>query len=173
MINAGLATAEEDYYRSALYDTRVFRWSCEQSLRNLEIETIDIFFLHNPETQLGYVDQETFYERIEAAFEIFETLRSEKKIVSYGVAAWNGFLYEEDHTEYLSLAKMVEIARRVGGENHGFKYLQSPFNLAKPHAYGYANQQCEDNLYYPIMHACAMYGITFLGIFAAAAEKSL
>lgn len=163
VIKAGLATADEVIIDQHCMSPEFLRWSCEQSLRNLEIDTIDIYYLHNPETQLGYVDRESFYKRIEAAFEMLETLRSEKKIVSYGIAAWNGFLYEADHTEYLSLAKMVEIARRVGGENHGFKYIQSPFNLAKPHAYGYANQQCEDNLYYPIMHACAMYGITFLG----------
>jgi len=138
------------------------RWSCEQSLKNLGVETIDIFFLHNPETQLGYVNRDLFYSRIEAAFELFETLRSEGKIVAYGIASWNGFLYEEEHTEYISLEKVMEIARRIGGENHGFKYLQSPFNMAKPHAYGYANQRCEDGMYYPLMHACARFGLSYL-----------
>ena len=118
--------------------------------------------MHNPETQLGYIDHETFYGRIEAAFELFETLRSEGKIVQYGIASWNGFLYEEDHTEYLSLAQVVAIAQRVGGDNHGFKYLQSPFNMAKPHAYGYANQRCNDGKYYPLMHACDHFGLTML-----------
>ncbi len=127
------------------------------------LKTIDIFFLHNPETQLGYVDQEMFYGRIEAAFKLFEELRLEGKIVAYGIAAWNGFLYEEDHTEYISLMKVMEIARRVGGENHGFKYLQSPFNLAKPHAYSYANQQCEDGHYYPLMRACAEFDLSLFG----------
>jgi len=163
IINAGLANAEEIVIDQHCMTPAYLRWSCEQSLRNLEMECIDIFYLHNPETQLGYIDHETFYARIEAAFTMLETLRNENKIVNYGVAAWNGFLYESDHTEYLSLAKMVEIARRVGGENHGFKYLQSPFNLAKPHAYGYANQQCEDGKFYPLMHACAAYGLTYLG----------
>lgn len=163
IINAGLATAEEIVIDQHCMTPAYLRWSCEQSLRNLEMESIDIFYLHNPETQLGYIDHETFYARIEAAFTMLETLRDENKIVSYGIAAWNGFLYESDHTEYLSLAKMVEIARRVGGENHGFKYLQSPFNLAKPHAYGYANQQCEDGKFYPLMYACAAFGLTYLG----------
>jgi aryl-alcohol dehydrogenase-like predicted oxidoreductase len=163
MIDQGLASKEEIVIDQHCMSPEYLRWSCEQSLRNLELETIDILYLHNPETQLGYVDVETFYNRIEAAFEMFETLRSEEKIIAYGIAAWNGFLYEADHTEYLSLRKVVEIARRVGGENHGFKYIQSPFNLAKPHAYGYANQQCEDGMFYPIMHACARYGLTFIG----------
>jgi len=163
VIQAGLASKEEIVIDQHCMSPDFLRWSCEQSLKNLGIETLDIFYLHNPETQLGYVDQETFYSRIEAAFTLFEALIREKKIVSYGIAAWNGFLYEADHTEYVSLAKIVEIARRIGGDNHGFKYIQSPFNLAKPHAYGYSNQQCEDGMYYPLMHACASYGITYLG----------
>lgn len=160
IVDAGLAAKEEIIIDQHCMTPAFLRWSCEQSLRNMEIETIDIYYLHNPETQLGYVDQETFYERIAAAFKEFEALRAEGKIISYGVAAWNGFLYESDHTEYLSLSKMVEIARRVGGMDHGFKYIQSPFNLAKPHAYGYVNQQCEDGKYYPLMHACASFGLT-------------
>lgn len=163
IVDTGLASKEEIIIDQHCMNPAFLRWSCEQSLRNLELETIDIFYLHNPETQLGYIDRESFYARIEAAFELFEVLRAEGKIVSYGVASWNGFLYEEDHAEYISLSRLVEIARRTGGENHGFKYLQSPFNLAKPHAYGYANQQCGDGLYYPLMHACARFGITCLG----------
>lgn len=172
IIKTGLATKEEIVIDQHCMAPAYLRWSCEQSLRNMELETIDIFYLHNPETQLGYVDQETFYNRIEAAFNVLEELRAEGKIVSYGIAAWNGFLYEADHTEYIALSKVVEIARRVGGEEHGFKYIQSPFNLAKPHAYGYANQQCDDGMFYPMMHACARYGLTFIGS-SALLQKNL
>lgn len=163
VLKSGLASAEEIIIDQHCISPEYLRWSCEQSLKNLGLDTIDIFFLHNPETQLGYVDQETFYTRIEAAFGLFETLRREDKIGAYGIASWNGFLYEEEHTEYISLAKVMEIARRVGGDDHGFKYLQSPFNMAKPHAYGYANQQCEDGMYYPLMHACAQFDLSLLG----------
>jgi len=163
IIAPGLATKEEIVIDQHCMSPAYLRWSCEQSLKNLGLKTIDILYLHNPETQLGYVEQDAFYKRIEEAFQLFEELRDEKKIGAYGIAAWNGFLYEEEHTEYISLAKIVEIARRVGGEDHGFKYLQSPFNMAKPHAYGYANQQCEDGMYYPLMHACARFGLTYMG----------
>ncbi len=163
MIDTGLSTKEEIVIDQHCMSSKYLRWSCEQSLKNLGLESIDIFFLHNPETQLGYIDQEVFYDRIETAFILFEEMRREGKIVAYGIASWNGFLYEEDHTEYISLTKIMEIARRIGGEDHGFKYLQSPFNMAKPHAYGYANQLCDDGLYYPLMNACSQFGMTFLG----------
>ena len=163
VIEAGLANKEEVIIDQHCMSPAFLRWSFEQSLQNLELEAMDIYYLHNPETQLGYVDPETFYTRIEAAFALFEEFRAEGRLGAYGIASWNGFLYEEDHTEYVSLQRVVEIARRVGGANHGFKYLQSPFNLAKPHAYGYANQRCDDGLYYPLMFACARYGITMVG----------
>lgn len=162
VIDAELASKEEIVIDQHCIAPGFLRWSFETSLKNLELDSIDIYLLHNPETQLGYVDPETLYGRIEAAFALFEELRKEGKMGAYGIAAWNGFMYEEEHTEYLSLARIVEIARKVGGEGHGFKYVQSPFNLAKPHAYAYANQKCDDGYYYPIMHACAKYGLTFL-----------
>lgn len=163
IIQNNLATKEEIIIDQHCMTPAYLQWSFDQSLKNLEIEAIDIYYLHNPETQLGYVDVEEFYGRIEAAFTLFERLRAEKKLGAYGVAAWNGFLYEEGHTEYLSLARLVDIARHVGGEQHGFKYIQSPFNLAKPHAYGYTNQRSEDGGYYPLMHTCSYYGITYIG----------
>lgn len=163
VVTPGLAEKEEIVIDQHCMSPKYLRWSCEQSLQNLGLEALDILFLHNPETQLGYIDAQTFYERIEEAFKLFEELRSEEKIGAYGIAAWNGFLYEEEHTEYISLARIVEIARRIGGEDHGFRYLQSPFNLAKPHAYAYANQKGEDGMYTPLMHACARFGITYMG----------
>ena len=40
----------------------------DRSRANLGLETIDIFYLHNPETQLGFVNREEFERRIRLAF---------------------------------------------------------------------------------------------------------
>lgn len=162
IVRGGLADKEEIIIDQHCIAPDFLRWSFEQTLKNLELDALDIYYLHNPETQLGYIDRETFYARIEAAFVLFENLRAEGRLGAYGIASWNGFLYEESHPEYISLAKIVEIAQRVGGDMHGFKYIQSPFNLAKPHAYGYANQVVNGS-YYPLMFACAHYGLTMIG----------
>jgi aryl-alcohol dehydrogenase-like predicted oxidoreductase len=135
------------------------RWSVEKSLENLKIDTLDILYLHNPETQLGYVDRSVVLERIKEAFGLFESLVEEGKIRAYGIASWNAFLYEEQHTEYLSLSEIIALAREVGGETHHFKYIQSPFNLGKPHAYNYRNQKGPDGKYYTLMQAVHGYGL--------------
>lgn len=167
MIKKGLATKEDIVADQHCLAPKFLRWSVEQSLKNMEIDTLDILFLHNPELQLGdqegYISYERLKERIKKAFILFETLVKEGKIRQYGIASWNAFLNEEGHPEYLSLKDMVEIALEVGGKDHHFSYLQLPFNLAKSHAYYYSNQQGPDGKYYTLFQAAAGYGLKVMG----------
>jgi aryl-alcohol dehydrogenase-like predicted oxidoreductase len=162
VIDTGLATKDDIVIDQHCMTPAYLRWSVEQSLKNLQIETLDICFLHNPETQLGYVDYKTLKKRIKKAFELFEKLVKEGKIRGYGIAAWNAFLHEEGHTEYISLGDIVAIAQEVGGKEHHFKYVQSPFNLGKPHAYNFSNQKGPDGRYYTLMQACHGYGLNLI-----------
>lgn len=164
MIGQNLANKEEVVIDQHCMSPKFLRWSVEKSLKNLKIDTLDILYLHNPETQLGYVQRDVVMARIKEAFRLFESLVAEGKIRAYGIASWNGFLYEEGHTEYLSLSEIVKLAEEVGGKSHHFKYIQSPFNLAKPHAYNYNNQKGPDGRYYTLMQASHGYG---LGLFAS------
>jgi len=163
VINTGLAKKDDIIVDQHCMTPDYLRWSLEKSLENLGLETIDIFFLHNPETQLGYIDYSSLKEKIKKAFELFEVLVKEGKIKYYGVASWNGFLYEENHTEYLSLKDMVDIAIEVGGKDNHFKYIQAPYNIAKPEAYTFSNQIGPDKRYYTLMQAIHGYGLKMLG----------
>ena len=102
-----------------------------RSLVNLGVDTIDIFYLHNPETQLGFLDSGTFDDRISRAFERLERLVQERKIRWYGAATWDGFRKKGA----LDLPRMVEIARNTGGDDHHFRFVQLPFNIAMVEAY--------------------------------------
>lgn len=163
ILDKELATKDEIVIDQHCLSPKYLRWSVEQSLQNLGVESLDILYLHNPETQLGYVDYETLLKRIEEAFSLFETLIQEGKIASYGIASWNGFLYEESHKEYLSLLDIVTIAQKVGGKDHHFKYLQSPYNLAKSEAYHFQNQKGPDGRYYTLMQAARGFGLQLIG----------
>lgn len=166
ILKGGLASKDEIVIDQHCMSPDFLRWSVEKSLENLGVETLDALFLHNPETQLGYVDYMTLRMRIAQAFKLFETLVEEGKIRAYGIASWNGFLYEEGHTEYLSLKDIYDIAQEVGGPGHHFKYVEAPFNLGKPHAFNYANQRGPDGRYYTLLQAVGGYGLQF---FAASA----
>jgi len=112
----------------------------ERSRRNLGLHTIDVFYVHNPETQLGHVSPDVSYERLRLAFEFLESAVRDRKIRCYGAATWNGFRGNPTDRVYLSLERMVTTARQVAGDSHHFRFVQLPFNLAMLEAFSYGNQ---------------------------------
>jgi aryl-alcohol dehydrogenase-like predicted oxidoreductase len=112
----------------------------DQSLRNLQLEAVDGYYLHNPETQLAEVDREEFYARLRAAFEYLESAVAAGKISMYGTATWNGYRVPGNSPEHLSLERVVQTAREVAGEQHHFKIVQLPINLAMTEAFTHTNQ---------------------------------
>ena len=111
-----------------------------QSLDNMNLDSIDVYYIHNPETQAQIVSSEEFDGRLRAAFERLEQNIADGKLKRYGVASWNGFRVEPDQRGYHSLERMTELAREVGGAEHGFRFIQLPFNLAMPEALMLPNQ---------------------------------
>lgn len=111
-----------------------------QSLKNLSVDCVDVYYIHNPESQLGHVSETEFYHRLQLAFERLEQKRSERKLKYYGVATWNGFRTPADSGQSHSLARMVELAREAGGESHGFRFIQLPYNLAMTEASGVVDE---------------------------------
>jgi aryl-alcohol dehydrogenase-like predicted oxidoreductase len=116
------------------------------SLKNLGLDTIDIYYIHNPETQLEGVARDEFMKRVRRAFEFLESAADDGRIQFYGTATWNGYRGSPDSHDYLSLADMFETARAVGGDRHRFRVVQLPFNLAMPQAFNVANQNVEGDL---------------------------
>lgn len=112
----------------------------ERSRRNLGLETIDVFYLHNPESQLADVSREAFRQRVREAFAMLEKQVKAGSLRYYGMATWSAFRLPESSRDYISLAEVVEIARQQGGNEHHFRFVQLPFNLAMPEAYGLVNQ---------------------------------
>jgi aryl-alcohol dehydrogenase-like predicted oxidoreductase len=107
-----------------------------RSRQNLGIETIDVFYLHNPETQLSYLGQDEFYERIHQAFMFLEQAVRQGGIQFYGTATWEGFRKPPQAPGALFLDRLASIARDAGGDQHHFRFIQLPLNLAMPEAFG-------------------------------------
>lgn len=111
-----------------------------QSRENLGVACIDVYYIHNPEGQLREIGRDAFELRIRDAFEALEHSVDEGAIARYGVATWNGFRVAPDAVDHLSLERIVEIAREVGGADHHFRVIQVPYNLAMPEAFASFNQ---------------------------------
>jgi aryl-alcohol dehydrogenase-like predicted oxidoreductase len=112
----------------------------ERSRRNLGVACIDVFYVHNPETQLGEVSRDEFERRILDAFVFLESAVVERQIGAYGLATWNAFRENPTASGYLSLEAMERIAVEAGGKDHHFRFVQLPLNLAMPEALTQPNQ---------------------------------
>jgi aryl-alcohol dehydrogenase-like predicted oxidoreductase len=131
----------------------------QQSLTNLGLDCLDVYYIHNPESQLGFVSPDEFYARLRLAFEQLEKNVAEGKIRTYGIATWNGFRVGPEAREYHSLERIVNLAREVGGHSHGFRFIQLPLNLAMPEALSLQNQSV-DGASMSVLEAAAALEIT-------------
>lgn len=105
--------------------------SLTTSRKNLGVQTIDLLYLHNAaENQLGNVDD--FKARLEASFSYLEEQRKLNTIRYYGMATWDSFTSGSDSPDHLSLYEVVKLAEKIGGENHGFRYIQVPITVSIP-----------------------------------------
>ena len=134
----------------------------DRSRKNLGLETLDLFYLHNPESQLGDISRDAFLDRVRAAFLMLENQVKAGKIAHYGMATWNGFRVPDTARDYLDLFAIAAIAEQTGGANHHFRFLQAPFNLAMPEAYGLPNQGAGKEKM-PLLAAAQELGIVVIG----------
>lgn len=132
-----------------------------QSLRNLQLAAVDVYYLHNPESQLAEVSQEEFYQRLRLAFEFLETAVADGKISMYGTATWNAYRVPAQSSEWLSLERVVQTAQEVAGPHHHFKVVQLPVNLAMLEAFTHANQPVAGE-HVTFLEAAAALGITVM-----------
>lgn len=112
----------------------------ERSRRNLGLETLDVYYLHNPEMELAEVERPEFLRRIRAAFAFLESAVRDGRIARYGTATWQGYRRPPGASDALSLEELVAAARDVGGADHHFRVIQLPYNLGMPEAFTLPSQ---------------------------------
>lgn len=142
----GIATPADFVSGAHCMTPKYLRHEVEQSLRNFGVETIDVYYVHNPETQAAAVGEKEFYARLTAAFRELEACVAEGKIQVYGTATWHAFRVPQGTEAYMSLDRTLECAVEAGGDNHHFRVLQLPFNLGLPEAMSHATQEMEGTM---------------------------
>jgi aryl-alcohol dehydrogenase-like predicted oxidoreductase len=133
----------------------------QRSLENLGIDTIDIFYIHNPETQLSDIDRDEFIRRLRMAFEYLESAVQDGKIRQYGLATWNAFRVPHSARDSVSIEAAVLCAHSIAADSHHFRYLQLPYNLGMPEAFANSNQVL-DGRSVTILEACQQLGISVM-----------
>ncbi len=136
----------------------------DRSLKNLGVDCVDLLYLHNAvEGQIRDVSKDQFLKNLKLVFEFYEKKRKEGKIKFYGMATWECFRVTNDNPQYLSLEETLDMAKEVGGENHGFRFIQLPFNMHFDQALLKKNQQIEKSKL-SILEAALKLGI---GVFTS------
>ena len=133
----------------------------ERSLKNLGVDCIDVYYLHNPETQLGEITKPEFLKRAREAFEFLESAVRDGKIQYYGMATWNGFRQDARARDAMQLSEFAATAKEIAGDRHAFRFVQLPFNLGMTEALTLGNQTV-DGKQLTIMEAASELGITLI-----------
>jgi aryl-alcohol dehydrogenase-like predicted oxidoreductase len=164
LIRTGLIRPEEVASGCHVISPKYLESQIDASRKNLGLETIDLYYVHNPETQLSEVSREEFYRRLEGAFVALEKAAAKGKIRSYGTATWNAYRVGPESGEAISLHEVLRVAERAGGKHHHFRAIQLPFNLAMPEALLALSQQWEGDRV-PALQVARTQG---LAVFASA-----
>jgi len=137
----------------------------DKSLTNMQLDTIDLVYIHNAyESWFQDISRSEFNEKIRRVFQVYEEYRSQNKIRYYGMATWTCFRLPRNEEGYLSLEDMVRIAEDVAGKDHGFHFIQLPYNLAYREAYSLRNQTVNSDKDLTILEACNKLNI---GVFTS------
>jgi aryl-alcohol dehydrogenase-like predicted oxidoreductase len=133
-LDSGLAPAAEVVDGCHCLSPGYLRDQLGRSLRNLGLDQVDVFYLHNPETQLGAVERPEFLRRMRAAFAFAEERCQAGVIGRYGCATWSGFRVPPDAPGHLSLAELHALACELAGDQHHFRVIQLPISAAMTEA---------------------------------------
>lgn len=111
----------------------------DESILRLKNTGPHYYLIHNPEY---FFDQEgrenssdEYYARIEKAFRKLQELTDQKKISGYGISS-NTFAISPKEEKYTNLLTLYKIAESIK-EDHGFKFIQFPYNLIETGATTY------------------------------------
>lgn len=132
-----------------------------RSLDNLGLESIDIYYLHNPEQQCAALESACFRTALLQAFVELESQVSRGAIRAYGCATWNGFRVNPGGAGYLNLEEIVGIAHDAGGPSHHFRVVQLPLNLAMTEGIRVPTQTLSGRRV-PLLEAAAELGVSVI-----------
>lgn len=130
-----------------------------RSMRNLGVQRIDYFYIHNPEQQLTAIAPAELAARLRAAFEMLETYVSRGVIGAYGCATWNGLRLPAGSPGHLSLYELAALAKDVAGDGHHFRIVQLPLNLTMSEAVRVSTQRDPRGRLVHVTDAAAELGI--------------
>jgi aryl-alcohol dehydrogenase-like predicted oxidoreductase len=109
-----------------------------ESRANLGLRTVDLYFLHNPESQLSEIARAEFEARLAGAFAALEAAAGRGEIGLYGVATWHGLRVPAHDPGHLRLGRLADLA------GPRFRAIELPLNIAMPEALVAPTQELDE-----------------------------
>jgi aryl-alcohol dehydrogenase-like predicted oxidoreductase len=160
-IQPGIFSAKDIAAGSHCMTPKFLKNQLGRSLKNLGVECIDVYYLHNPEAQLSDVSKEEFLNRVREAFTFLESAVEAGEIQYYGMATWNGFRQDARARDAIQLGEIAQVAQEIAGGRHHFRFVQLPFNLAMTEALTLGNQSVRGH-HRTVMEAASDLDITLI-----------
>ena len=160
-IQPGVFSAKDIAAGSHCMTPKFLKNQLGRSLKNLSVECVDVYYLHNPETQLSEVSKAEFLGRVREAFTFLESAVEAGEIQYYGMATWNGFRQDARARDSMQLAEIAQIAQEIAGGRHHFRFVQLPFNLGMTEALTLGNQSVRGH-HRTVMEAASDLDITLI-----------
>lgn len=159
-ISTGIIEASDISSGYNVLNPNYIRRCIDKSLSNMRVDAIDLVYIHNSfESWHEDISKEEFMDMLSKVFDVYEKYRSIGKIRYYGMATWTCFRVMPDNKEYLSLQEVVKLAEKVGGKEHGFRFIQLPYNLAYSEALLLKSQSAGGQKNLTILEAAETLGI--------------
>lgn len=133
LIDTGILSVDDVYMEETLRLTmnpKYYEYALDVSRNHMNLETIDIYYLHELELSMKHYGPTEFYERLKDVIIAYENMVSDGKIRAYGMATWDAFQLDPSNEKYISLETVMEVVESIT-INHHFKHLMLPINLHK------------------------------------------
>jgi aryl-alcohol dehydrogenase-like predicted oxidoreductase len=139
-IDSGLLRPEEIASGCHAIAPRFLADQLARSRANLGLDTVDLYYLHNPEMQLEQVERREAAERLRAALAWAAGERRQGTVAGYGLATWDGLRSPRGAPGHIDLAEVAALLP----EGESLTAVQLPLNLAMPEALARPTQGIDD-----------------------------
>jgi aryl-alcohol dehydrogenase-like predicted oxidoreductase len=121
--------SDHQIYKGHVLSPKYVKFQLGRSLEALQLETIDVFLLHNPDTQLERLGERAFHAVLQQCFAELELAVADGLITTYGISTWEGFRERPAAGGSLDLMRLLRSAEEVAGPDHHLRAIQLPINL--------------------------------------------
>jgi aryl-alcohol dehydrogenase-like predicted oxidoreductase len=128
---------DQEYFQT--FDPIFLEQAFNTTLTTLSRDSIELYYLHNPEYFLAKVGRARFLEVMKDVFLWIKDKIKGGQIKAFGISSWDGF-FEEQERFRLELFEFYTLAQEIGIQTY-FNYLQVPYNFSQTKALFFKGQK--------------------------------